>query len=223
MYHWYNLKMVAISLFSVYVISLAPSSADQSQKICPEDEQPAKWSSCKGSAIFPDNPTIERYEGSWLNGNPHGVGKLSYSNAEIFEGNFAFGNPQGYGRYRFRNGDVDEGNIVNGLFHGPGAILRSGKRTEGLWENGTFYLGEKSFTGLKCKRDCLDGFKSISDQHIYECRRLSYEAEMSLGEEFNRFSNPLDQARRCNLQVDQIILPRLERELSSCKLSCNFR
>ncbi|KAL0852518.1 hypothetical protein ABMA27_017037 [Loxostege sticticalis] len=84
-----------------------------------------------------------KYTGRWLNGKPHGIGKLEWNDGRmytgqfykgviqgsgkmelpavgIYEGQWKDGQQNGHGSFKYVNGDVYEGHFKDGLPHGHG-------------------------------------------------------------------------------------------------------
>jgi hypothetical protein len=80
------------------------------------------------------------YEGDFVNGRPHGKGKLIWANGHIFNGDFVNGKPCGKGTMRWANGNVFEGYFIDATPHGKGKMIyHDGRVQEGNWQNGVYY------------------------------------------------------------------------------------
>jgi hypothetical protein len=55
--------------------------------------------------IYLDNIGEYKYEGDWINGKPHGIGK-EFSKTGIYSGYFLNGKKHGEGKYIFKDGYV---------------------------------------------------------------------------------------------------------------------
>ncbi|EQC37434.1 hypothetical protein SDRG_05037 [Saprolegnia diclina VS20] len=80
------------------------------------------------------------YDGEFLNGRPHGVGKASYSSDAAFaaySGEWAIGRFDGVGTLRYRDGSVYAGSFVGGERHGQGihADVTAGDGYDGDWQH----------------------------------------------------------------------------------------
>ena len=64
----------------------------------------------------------EAYEGDFVEGSPHGAGRMTMPNGDTYEGRFAVGLFHGRGKYTYVNGDVYDGDFVNGRQHGTGTL-----------------------------------------------------------------------------------------------------
>ncbi len=109
-----------------------------------------------------DNGT---YEGTILNGAPHGKGKYTWKNGEVYEGELAFSKRNGRGKNTYVSGNVYDGDWVDNKRHGKCIYtFTSGSIYEGdftddkqtgrglmLYSNGEVYEG-----------DWLDGKRSGS-------------------------------------------------------------
>lgn len=56
---------------------------------------------------------IDRYDGMWLDDQPHGEGRMIYNNGDVYEGFWYMGQKSGYGVLTKRSGDHFEGHWVN--------------------------------------------------------------------------------------------------------------
>ena len=92
-----------------------------------------------GIMVWPDGT---RYEGQWKGGRFHGQGMAWRLDGEwIYEGDFVNGMPHGVGREV--DGVVEyRGVFKNGLRHGSGVLIKAdGSRVHGRWEDGE-YVGK---------------------------------------------------------------------------------
>jgi hypothetical protein len=93
-----------------------------------------------GTLTYPQqHPKYARYEGSFLDGYRHGLGRLTFSSSKVYEGYFFGGQPQGSGTLcGFES--VYKGEFQNGLKHGKGIWIKDKKgekvTIEGMWQNG---------------------------------------------------------------------------------------
>ncbi|MEO0723679.1 MAG: caspase family protein [Bacteroidota bacterium] len=60
-----------------------------------------------------------RYEGSFLQGQPHGNGIFYYPNGDRYDGEFAYGLPHGSGKRSYANGQILRGDWVEGGYLKP--------------------------------------------------------------------------------------------------------
>ncbi|MCL2175898.1 MAG: hypothetical protein FWB73_07625 [Treponema sp.] len=60
------------------------------------------------------------YEGDLLEGNPHGKGKIIYTDGTVYEGDWIDGLPHGKGIVVMTNGDVYKGDLIKGAMTGKG-------------------------------------------------------------------------------------------------------
>ncbi len=76
----------------------------------------------KGKMTYAKDDAYERvsYEGDWVNGNCHGKGKMTFANGDVYEGDFKDDKRHGKGKYTFASGNVYEGDFIDGKFHGKG-------------------------------------------------------------------------------------------------------
>jgi hypothetical protein len=79
----------------------------------------AGYASGRGRAVGTD-----RYEGSFLNGQPMGQGVYTFADGRRFEGEFVDGKVSGRARFYYTNGDVLEGEFRDNLLSGAGRMLR---------------------------------------------------------------------------------------------------
>jgi len=92
----------------------------------------------------PNEKNCERYEGDFLNGVPHGLGKIFWTDGSIYEGAFENDNMQGHGTKIGSIGKHDlkyVGEWKNGQMDGQGTMISVNKETkwkmiyEGEWKN----------------------------------------------------------------------------------------
>ena len=68
---------------------------------------------------------------------PHGRGKLTFSNGNSYEGGFVHGDMTGKGKYTFADGNSVEGDFKNGVVNGKGKhTFPDGSYYEGDFKNG---------------------------------------------------------------------------------------
>jgi len=104
-------------------------------------------------------------------GEPHGKGKITYTNEATYEGEFENGKPHGFGKKSFKSGITYEGEFKNGKYDGNGKLTDNGKVVlEGIWdadtpvghyagkkiyENGSIYVGEFNDEGVPCGKGAI--------------------------------------------------------------------
>jgi len=93
------------------------------------------------------------YAGDFLNGKPHGKGKLIYKNGNVYEGDFVNGKRSGYGVIKY-DGAVYEGEWLNDKRNGKGTYT---------WTSGNVYEGEYANNEMHGK-----GKFSWADGNVYE-------------------------------------------------------
>jgi hypothetical protein len=102
----------------------------------------------------------DRYEGQFLNGQPHGQGIYTFKEEGRYQGEFALGEFNGQGVREFANGNRYEGSFKNGEFDGTGTFTSTnGIRYEGSFTNGS-PSGRGAFTfsnGTRCEGDIKEG------------------------------------------------------------------
>ena len=76
----------------------------------------------------------EKYEGEYLNGEPHGYGVYTYPFGQKYEGQWVNGTENGQGKYIWDSGYSYEGDFANGLRHGEKEFL-VGKMEVNTMEN----------------------------------------------------------------------------------------
>lgn len=82
-------------------------------------------------------PSAERYEGQFVNGEPHGLGYGVGMFGEHFEGFFEDCELNGYASVIHVNGDRYEGFFEGGALYGQGTLIHgNGYRYEGAFEDG---------------------------------------------------------------------------------------
>ena len=74
------------------------------------------------------------YEGEWLHGKRHGLGKLKFADGGFFEGSFVNGEICGLGHRVWANKDSYSGRFRFGERHGPGIMVYgAGDCYDGFW------------------------------------------------------------------------------------------
>ncbi|KAG2489821.1 hypothetical protein HYH03_011770 [Edaphochlamys debaryana] len=90
-----------------------------------------------GTYTYPN--TFFKYEGQWVNGLKHGLGKLSMRDGACYEGEFVEGEIIGQGTRRFANGDVYIGTFELGEMHGFGVMRKAnGDCYQGPFEHNAY-------------------------------------------------------------------------------------
>ena len=85
-----------------------------------------------GSFTFADG----KYTGEWANSEPHGRGKMEFTDGNVYEGNFSNGKREGTGVFRWANGDSYVGSYKNGSMEGKGVFTwADGDSYDGEWKN----------------------------------------------------------------------------------------
>lgn len=79
-----------------------------------------------------NNGASGKYEGDYVNGLYHGVGKLIFSDGSIYKGSFREGVIQGEGTMYYSSGEIYIGTWENGLRSGKGELH---------WPDGRTYIG----------------------------------------------------------------------------------
>lgn len=78
---------------------------------------------------------VDRYEGSFRDGQPTGQGVYTYADGRRFEGEFVDGRVNGRARFFYTNGDVLEGEFIHNRLSGQGRLLRaSGEAVNVRWQ-----------------------------------------------------------------------------------------
>ena len=78
------------------------------------------------------------YDGYFLYGKMHGMGRWFYNNGEVFYGNWK-GNDPFVGLYLYRNGDMFNGEWRDEKPHGKGTQkYKNGEVMQGFWNSGKF-------------------------------------------------------------------------------------
>jgi hypothetical protein len=97
-----------------------------------------------------------KYEGEWLDNQPHGQGKITYADNTVYGGEWWRGLPHGQGYMRWPNGSRFTGSWTNGKPNGAGTLRMEDSYNEytGIWINGCFHQGaRKAWIGVT-KEDC---------------------------------------------------------------------
>ena len=93
-----------------------------------------------------------QYSGGWVEGKPHGKGKLACPEGKVYEGEWVEGKRHGKGRYAWPDGNVYKGDYVEDKRHGAGIhTYASGD----FYEGG--YVDDKCHGKGKGKRTLTDG------------------------------------------------------------------
>ena len=115
------------------------------------------------------------YEGDFVNGKPHGKGKLTNENGGVYEGYFIDGEPHGKGKYTYSGGSFYEGDYVKGERTGKGKFIYGGDTAfhgdvyEGDFSNGKFF-GKGKYThadGSVYEGDFVDGKPNGKGKYIH--------------------------------------------------------
>jgi len=95
------------------------------------------------------------YEGDFVMGFRHGIGKITYADGNIYEGEVVQGSPHGKGKKTYvKTGNAYEGDFVQGTLQGKGKMIYSdGNIYEGEYEKGVI---------------CGKGKMTYADGDIYE-------------------------------------------------------
>lgn len=85
-------------------------------------------------------PKIGVYEGDFSNGKREGFGTMTFSNGDIYRGNWKDDKMAGTGTYTFANGDKYEGEFSENKFNGSGtySFKATGKKYSGKWLNNSY-------------------------------------------------------------------------------------
>ncbi len=101
-----------------------------------------------GKMTYSDDDEYDRdyYEGNWKNGEFHGRGKIVWVTGEVFEGELENGERNGYGKVTYDSGDTYEGNFVADSREGYGKyIFKDGERYEGEFHKDNYHGHGKLF------------------------------------------------------------------------------
>lgn len=91
------------------------------------------------------------YEGTYMNGKPHGSGTIKWPDNELYSGEWKDGKPHGRGT-RWRDGIIYEGAWKDGKSHGHGTMRwprRDGRVFEGEWADGNMQYGTMTWPNGK--------------------------------------------------------------------------
>lgn len=79
------------------------------------------------------------YNGEWLAGQKHGLGRLSFDDGGFYEGDFFRGEITGAGVQKMADGSTYEGGFLKGSKHGEGSWAKAdGMRYTGSWAHNKF-------------------------------------------------------------------------------------
>ena len=89
---------------------------------------------------FGDKETQSVYKGDVRDGEPYGLGVMTYKDGRKYEGNWKNGIWNGKGKYSFNDGFGYEGEWKNGVENGMGTLTYpNGDKYEGEFKNGKMY------------------------------------------------------------------------------------
>jgi hypothetical protein len=90
-----------------------------------------------GAVEHVEYPNGDVYDGGYVEGKQHGIGKATYANGYVYQGGWLQGKQHGQGKLTKTNGNVYEGEWVDGKPHGHGKLTKAnGDVYEGEWRNG---------------------------------------------------------------------------------------
>lgn len=73
---------------------------------------------------FPEGKEpVVKFEGTYLDGRRHGIGKLWLPNGETYHGEWQADKFHGVGTYRYKNGDIYSGHWARGVKQGEGVFM----------------------------------------------------------------------------------------------------
>lgn len=127
-------------------------------------------------------PSGAKYEGGYLNGQPHGKGKLYYTDGRIYTGDFKYSYFAGRGEMFFPDSSVYVGGFKRGLRSGIGVLKEAdGDIFSGEWENDELHgkVEFTSHTGYRYKGKWHKG-KPMDQQGL--CISEGHETPMSFQE-----------------------------------------
>jgi hypothetical protein len=141
-----NVKPAAVAPLQHVVLSQAAEPLQAA-----ELSQPAKNTDIKTITL----PNVGVYEGTLLEGMPHGKGTLNYFNGDKYTGDFVNGHQHGSGTMKYSNNAEYIGEYVNGIQNGKGTFkFISGDEYTGDFVNefrhgtGTMkYINGNKYTG----------------------------------------------------------------------------
>jgi len=118
------------------------------------------------------------YEGSWVNDERHGSGRLVWRVGDVYIGEWRNGSRTGFGYFRWNNGDSYIGEWKDGVQTGLGCLTWcNGNKYTGRWEKGdnTDGIFYEALTNLSFARK-----QTKKDQSIrYECMNPEISALVS--------------------------------------------
>jgi hypothetical protein len=118
------------------------------------------------------------YDGEWIQDQPHGQGRVVWSNGAIYTGQFQFGKYHGLGVYVWPSGKKFVGRWENGIKNGHGLYTwPNGKKYDGeykdglkhgygrmIWADGSTYYG-----GFKCNQRHGRGVQTDLADAVVHC------------------------------------------------------
>ena len=106
-----------------------------------------------GILVYSAADALEKYEGSWVDGEQSGEGKLYWkdgakSEFEKFIGNFDKDKFSGSGELYCKNGDKFVGQFKDNIKHGEGTLYSSNDeiKQQGVWESDRYVGSSSSLT-----------------------------------------------------------------------------
>lgn len=122
------------------------------------------------------------YSGDFVNGMPHGKGRMTFPNRDIYDGEWSDGKMNGQGEYLRFNTRTDKyaeryiGEFVDGVIHGNGRILFENRMEyEGQWQNGkrtgtgTLWISDKEYLhGLWKYDEMIRGVRHFESGDWYD-------------------------------------------------------
>lgn len=133
--------------------------------------------------IKPWVTTTADYDGAYVDGGKHGIGRMTYPNGDIYKGAFVKDKMHGMGTMLFHDGRYYKGMFANDIIKGKGIYRMSGKDdaiiVEATFENALIvpgtakiqYANGELFEGRvnqQCKRDGPGGRHYYANGDMYE-------------------------------------------------------
>jgi hypothetical protein len=125
-----------------------------------------------GTVTYSDG---RKYSGLWQDGQPCGQGTLTYEDETTYVGDIENGQPDGYGRMTYRDGSEHIGGWENGQPHGHGILVSA----NGYATTGVFEEGKERVTEHFSLQSIYSVEKQSADAFCHNMRRIMLEKSIT--------------------------------------------